>query len=226
MLNNPGAAKRIEGGVGALTALGFTPLEAEVYSFLLQESPATGYRIAQALGRPVANTYKAVEALQGRGAVLVDESATRQCRAVPAVELLAQMESGFRERRRRAAEALQSVAQPAEDHRIYQLTTSQQVWERCRAMLERARKVVLLDGFPLPLAELRPDLERAAARSARVLVKAYAPVAIAGAEVIQNPNPEKMLSQYLGHWIVLFIDGSELLLAALSPDGEQVRQAV
>jgi hypothetical protein len=41
----------------ALMALGFTELEARIYTFLLQESPATGYRIAQAIQKPVANTW-------------------------------------------------------------------------------------------------------------------------------------------------------------------------
>src|SRR5438874_1780106 len=74
--------------IRALVELGVTGLEAEVYTFLLQESPATGYRAAQALGRPVAGIYKALEALAHRGAVVVEEGTTRQYRSVPGEELL------------------------------------------------------------------------------------------------------------------------------------------
>jgi hypothetical protein len=63
-----------------LSTLGFTELEAAVYTFLVESSPATAYRVAQGIGRPVANTYKAVESLQQKGAVLVDETGTRLCR--------------------------------------------------------------------------------------------------------------------------------------------------
>ena len=81
--------------VQALQTLGFSALEASIYSFLLTESTATGYRIAQALGKPVANTYKGIQALQAKGAVLVEDGSTRLCRAVPPDELMGQMERAF-----------------------------------------------------------------------------------------------------------------------------------
>ena len=74
--------------VEVLSELGFTNLEAEIYAFLLQESPVTGYRIAQAIGKPAANTYKAIQTLELKGAVIVDEGSSRMCRAVSADELL------------------------------------------------------------------------------------------------------------------------------------------
>jgi HTH-type transcriptional regulator, sugar sensing transcriptional regulator len=51
----------------SLISLGFTPLEAEVYVCLVQDSPATGYRIAQTVGRPVAGIYKTIESLANKG---------------------------------------------------------------------------------------------------------------------------------------------------------------
>src|SRR5262249_37024015 len=104
-----------EDAIPSLTGLGFTELEAEVYIALLRASPATGYRVAQSIGRPVANTYKAIESLQHKGAVLVDEGASRLCRAVPAEELLAQLERTFRRRRQTAADALASLQAPPDD---------------------------------------------------------------------------------------------------------------
>src|SRR3974377_860031 len=92
--------------IHALTDFGFTDLEAEVYVFLLQEWPAPGYRGAHALGKPVANTYKAIESLQNKGAILVDEGANRLCRAVPAEELLSQLERNFQRFRKKGARGL------------------------------------------------------------------------------------------------------------------------
>ena len=85
--------------IQTLIDLGFTNLEAEIYTFLLQESPATGYRIAQAIGKPAANTYKTVQSLEKKGALLVDDSEKRLCRAVPADELLNRLERQFSERK-------------------------------------------------------------------------------------------------------------------------------
>ena len=215
-----------ERGVEALMALGFTALEAEVYCFLLEESPATGYRVAQSIGRPVANTYKAIEALQQKGAVLVDEGSNRQCRAIPAAELLAQLDRGFTTRRRTAAEALSRVRGAEDDTRIYQLRSRAQVHERSRSMLARAQSLVLIDVMPDLLEELRPDLEAVARRGVRVVVKTYRPTEIPGVQIILNPSADKVSSMYPGQWLVLFIDGAEHLLAALPDEGEDVLQAV
>jgi sugar-specific transcriptional regulator TrmB len=212
--------------VTALVSLGFTQLEAEVYHFLLGESPATGYRAAQALGRPVANTYKAIEALAAKGAVLVDDGTSRLCRAVPWEELLGQLDRSFAERKEHAAAALARLGGAGEDNRVYQLKSREQALERCRAMLARAQKVALVDVFPVALEELRADMERAAGRGVRVVAKTYAPADIPGVRVILNPNPEKVTSMYPGQWTVLFIDGAEYLLAALTPDGQDLLQAV
>ena len=37
--------------VQIINSIGFTTLEAEIYTYLLQHSPATGYRIAKGIGR-------------------------------------------------------------------------------------------------------------------------------------------------------------------------------
>src|SRR4051812_35804269 len=114
--------------IEALVALGFTGLEAEVYAWLLGESPATGYRVAQALGKPAANTYKAIESLQQKGAVLVEDGESRLCRAVPAEELLRQAERGFAEKRAAAARALSELRGPGGDERVYTIRTADQVF--------------------------------------------------------------------------------------------------
>lgn len=215
-----------EDGVQALTALGFTGLEAEVYTFLLQESPATGYRVAQGIGRPVANTYKAIEALSLKGAVLVEEGAGRQCRAVPAEELLGQLERGFQERRRQASQALAELRGAPDDDRVYHLRTRDQMLERCRAMLRRCQKIALIDAFTVPLELLRDDLVEAAARGVDVTLKAYTPVELPGVKVIMNPNGQAVMDMYPGQWLVLDIDGAEYLIASLSADGAEMNQAI
>src|SRR5438067_8708876 len=108
-------------GIEALAELGFTELEAQIYAFLLQESPATAYRIAQGTGRLPANTYNAVESLQAKGAILVDEGTNRHCRAVPPRELLALLQRRFDERRERATKALAELESSSPDERVYQL---------------------------------------------------------------------------------------------------------
>jgi hypothetical protein len=210
----------------SLTGLGFTELEAEIYVSLLRHAPATGYRVAQSIGRPVANTYKAIESLQHKGAVLVDEGSSRLCRAVPAEELLAQLERSFQRRRQEAANALASLRAAPDDDRVYQLQSVGQVFERCRRMLEGCEQAAVLDVFPKPLEELREAVEGAARRGVRVAVKAYAPAALAGVDVVVHPHGRATLRRWPGQWLNVVTDGREHLLAFLTPDARGLRQAV
>jgi sugar-specific transcriptional regulator TrmB len=215
-----------DGGIEALVELGFSRLEAEVYTLLLRESPATGYRVAQAIQRPAANVYKAIEALAAKGAVLVDDGTTRMCRAVPQSELLRQLAARFAERRSRAAKELAGIAKPAHDDRVYQLGSREQTLTRVREMLGRARKVVLVAAHPSPLEALRGDLERTAARGVDVAVKTYVDVTLAGIEVIVSTQSEELVTSWPGAELNVVVDGNEHVLALLPHTGEGVVQAV
>lgn len=157
--------------VRVLVDLGLTGLEAEAYTALAQNPPMTGYRIAQVLGKPAANIYKAIESLQAKGAIVVDEGANRVCQAVPAEELLGALERGFRESRERAAMAPAELESVPADHRVYRLRSRKQLIDRCRRVLRRAERVALVDAFTASLVKLRPGSEAAAARGVVVAVK-------------------------------------------------------
>lgn len=213
--------------VEALVELGFTQLEASVYAYLVESAPATGYRIAREIGKPVANTYKAVESLHQKGAVLIEETGeNRLCRAVPAGELLDRLAHGFRARHGRAAEALASLQPAAGDEGLYALTSVEQVYQRARAMLARAREVVLVDLFPEPARLLAGDLEAAAARGAAVAVRLYEPAELRGVRSVVTPDGHRVMARWPGQWLNLVSDGAEFLLSFLSGNGEGVQQAV
>src|SRR6266542_1955367 len=89
-------------GIEVLREIGLNQLEAEVYTFLLPSEPVTAYAVGAALGKATANVYKAIERLARLGAVLVEEGASRRCRAVPLKEFLRHTE---RERAARTREA-------------------------------------------------------------------------------------------------------------------------
>jgi sugar-specific transcriptional regulator TrmB len=209
-----------------LVALGFTGLEAEAYTFLIGVSCATGYRVAQEIGKAVANTYKALETLERKGAVLVDEGKNRVFRAVPASELLSRLERGYKQRCRDAAETLARIDEPQSDDRLYQLRSCDQVMERCRAMLDRSQSVVVVDAVPSILEELRPHIEEAVARNVEVVVKTYSEVSLSGARVIVRPRGHEIVDALPGAMISINIDGTEQLLALLQRSGDEVHQAI
>jgi sugar-specific transcriptional regulator TrmB len=205
-------------GVTELIALGFSELEAEVYVFLLRESPATGYRVAQAIGRTAANTYKTLESLEAQGAIMVEESESRLCRAVSPRELLSGLEATFTRQRSDAAETLSKVITDHSDDRVYQLKTPTQVFERCRSILGDARQVVLVDIFPRPLDELHAAIAKAIARGVRVAILAYEPAELPGATVVLNHQAPTVRSRWAGHWVNIAADSAEHVNALLTPD--------
>jgi sugar-specific transcriptional regulator TrmB len=212
--------------IQALTALGLTAIEAEIYISLLKESPATGYRIAQMIGKPTGNTYKASETLSTKGAILVEEVPRRQCRAVPYDEFLSGLERSFQKRTIQAREYLASIPMAIHDDKIYRLNSPDQVMERARTMLDRAHVMAILDIFPRPLEDLIPEVEKCAARGVAVTVKTYDAVAIKGVHTVLDFMADKIIERWPGQWVNVVIDSTEHLLAFLSQDCLSVHQAV
>ena len=197
----------------ALRALGFTEIDARVYAYLLENEPTTGYRISHDIGKPTANTYKSIASLERLGAVQVDDSANRQVRAVPPRELMAQLERGFRARKKRAEAALTALSRSGEDDRLYALRTVDQVLERAHSMIRRARGMIVADLFPLPLRELEKELSRAAHRGVRVAIKTYqrdGPATDSGPGVSRQtpPDAEAVLAAWPGEQITIVVDAA------------------
>lgn len=211
---------------GALTALGFTETEARIYCELLRGGPATGYRLAQAVGKAPANTYQALSVLAQKGAVLIDEGDTKTHRAAPPEELLAGLKRSFDGRRGEAQAALAGLQAPVADDRIYQLQTSTQVYERARAMIAAAREIVLFDAFPGPLAALTPELVAAAARGVTVAGLTYGPPSDLPFLTVDSHGGGLIGERWPGQQLSLVADAAEHLIVLLSPDGDRVRHGV
>lgn len=220
-------SRQASGPIQSLVALGFTELEAAVYTYLVENSPATGYRVAHDVGKPVANTYKAIESLHQKGALIVDESGeNRQVRAVPPQELLDQLGEAFQQRHATASEALSHLQPDDQDFGVYTLTNSEQVFARASHMLERADEVVLADLFPISLSRLRAKLEETADRGITVVARVYEPTTLKGVETVPSARGAELIDRWPGQWLNLVIDGKECLLSFLTRDGQETHQAV
>lgn len=202
--------------VHSLAQLGFTNLEAEIYAFLVSESPATGYRIAQAIGKPAANTYKAIQSLERKGAVVVEDGASRQCRAVPVDELLGRMTREFQTHRDHAARALRELGQPKADDRVYQIRSMEGVTQRLRQMLVEAKGVVLASIPSSVLSEVREELLQATDRSVDVALRTDSQDELLGIETILRESSADLPWKELQ----VVVDGEQHLVAFLSREGE------
>ncbi|HRZ79865.1 MAG TPA: helix-turn-helix domain-containing protein [bacterium] len=206
--------------VGRLIKLGFNRLEAEVYLTLLKESPLTGYRLAQILNKAAANTYKALESLEKRGAVVAEGSPNvKQYVAIPIADYMNQLESGFRNDRQFLEESLKDIKYSISGDKIYMLQTFDQVLEKCSRMLENAEYSVIVDAFPSMLKKIIPQLEKAALNGVNIIVNAYEPVNVKNCRVIVKSNAKKVLQLWSGDWMNIAVDGKEYLITACEKDG-------
>ena len=209
-----------------LRRLGLTQLESEVYTALAGRPPTTAYALARAVGKPTANVYKAVEALGRKGAVLVEDGATRLCRAVPANVLLTRLEQAARRDIEEARDLFARAEPPASDERVYRLEAPGEVIARCVEMLDRATRFAVIDAFPAALQAVAAAAERAAARGVRVFVEAYAPCAVAGADVVVVGHGPVTLDRWRSEQLNVAVDGREHVAALLSQDLAVVYQAI
>lgn len=210
-----------------LKALGFTELEARLYCTLLQAGPSTGYRLAKLCGKAPPNVYQALGQLTQKGVVLVEEGEPSAYRAAAPSEVLAALEAGFERARVKADGALQSLARPQDDDRIYQIGEAGQVIERARAMLASAREIVLFDLFPAPLDTLREDLARCAARGVTVAGLIYGEsTGIEGVIQRRATAEARVASDWPGHQLTLVVDGREHLVALMAEGLAGVHRAL
>lgn len=204
----------------SLAALGLTPLEAEAYRFVLSTPQASGYRIAQALGKPVGNIYKTIESLEAKGAILTsDDGGTRVAAAVPAEEWIRGRRATFDAACIRAARELQSFtdAPEADDDLVYRIVDPAAVFERARSMLRQASRFALASITPRLLPHVADALHACGQRSLAVGVKVYEPCEIPGVETAVDPRGSDALVDAPGEWIILSVDGRACLHALFHP---------
>ncbi|RYG79655.1 hypothetical protein EON77_08810 [bacterium] len=206
----------------ALVPFGFTALESEVYAFLLKENPATGYRIAQAIGKPAANTYKAIASLERKGALSVEDGESRQCVPVAPAALLGRLAKRYEADQKGALAALKKAAvPPAATARLTTIHGTESALGAARAMLGAARVHVLLHAHADLLEALAPEIEAAAPD---------APVYILGAESVEIAGVEWIPARGKGdegYVLEMAVDTSSGILAtAADAGGELVSTAI
>ncbi|UCE23918.1 MAG: TrmB family transcriptional regulator [Candidatus Zixiibacteriota bacterium] len=209
-----------------LIQMGFSKYEAAAYIFLLQHSPATGYRVAKGIGTSYSNTYKILRSLEQRGYLLLEQGTRNRYRAIGIDELTEILQKNFLQHRDRLAEAFLDLPRVESDPSIYQLKTVDQVYARCEKMLGECQKRALLEIFPEPLERLMGTLEAASARGCQIVVRIYRPARIKGVTTVLSPYAEQNIVAWDSQWLAIYIDGLQYLQAVLANGGKAVLQGV
>jgi len=211
---------------GPLQALGFTETEALVYGYLVENSPATGYRVSHAIGKQPANTYKALSSLEDKGAVIIESGKSNLCYAVPPDELLDSLAKRFQQHQLAAKRELEALPSPSAYAGIFHLKSVEQVIERASTMVRDAEAIVVCDLSPGPCERLAPVLRKAAASGVLVVCHVYADEEIEGVHTLNMAERDLESIDWPGQQISVVVDSLEHLLGLLSLDMEHVHEAV
>ncbi len=193
---------------------GLSGLEAEAYLAVLAEPDSTGYRISQVLGKPAPNTYKALDSLVNKGAILADEgSRSRTFTAVPVREQVIQRSHKLDMLVDEIEEGLERIPKPRSDEGVYKLSSVHQVLARAQEMIANARDTIVADADNLPMKKLSDGFMCAAERGVRVLLHGREPMNLPGCEFISG-----VTEGWQGDMLVLITDYREYLVAFMSND--------
>ncbi|MFC2103781.1 TrmB family transcriptional regulator [Bacteroidota bacterium] len=208
-----------------LSSLGFSFLESEVYLELLANEPMTGYRVAKQINKPTANVYKAIDSLSQRGAVLIEDNKNRKCKAVPPEEFINHFEKSMLSKTNNLKTQLKDIGKVYYDERSYAIESVPLVFERFESMMNKCKKIAVIDIFPEPLKKVKGIIERAIERGIEVHIQVYAPTKIKGANIAYTELASDVLNYWQSQQLNLMIDGEEHLLALMNNNLDNVLQA-
>lgn len=215
--------------LNALMDQGFSALESRVYVHLLEsQQDETGYSVAKAVGKPVANVYKVLDSLKKRGAALESEHTKgRQYRAIAVADFL-DLERSKRETRFNHLLSLaQDIQVPNEFELLYNIDDVENALVLAKRVIHKATKVLLIDVAPKLFNEIIPLLEeKIDSQEIVIYIKSSRPVDIEG---VINVNPKMEapeLTDTPNSWIEVSADSNHYLLANFSKDGSAVKTGI
>jgi len=157
-----------------LRNIGMNDLEATIYIWLLKNKRSTGYKIAVQIGKPVANTYKALNSLEKKGAVICDNSSSKAFfDTIPIGEFLNKIEKQFRNQRNKIIKEVNKLELINDSSGIYELKSKELVFEKANSIINTAEHTILIDGFPAPLNKVKEYLEKRNRNDISIYVKSY-----------------------------------------------------
>lgn len=213
--------------IAPLVEVGFSDLESQVYVTLLRRPALTGYKIAQILGKPVPNTYNALEALQKKGVVLsAHDGKSKRYSVLPVRDYLDQLESDFESKRNRIEKALETIEPPTLQEGVYRIDNVEQFYQRAVAVMRGAKEVVAVDACPGPMERILGALVEVSGGKPRTVAKVYSQVDIPGCDTVLYDIGGTEFEGWPVEWLHVFVDGAEYVMGLFDKRSGRLVQSV
>jgi len=203
-----------QGVVPALTALGFSLNESRAYQALLQESPATGYEVGVRAQIPRSAVYGVLRRLVSAGAARSIAGTPERFAPAPAEELLMLLRKRFDSSAHQLEDAIRLLdsTPPAPD--AFSVKGYQRVLEEAERLIRTAQQRLVISGWPREIAQLTPELKRAAKKRVYIVAFSHATLAPIPGEVFSYGLEEASLEEFWKHRLIVVADDQRTLIGA------------
>lgn len=210
-----------EGPIDKLVRIGFSEYEAKAYVALLRESPLTGYQIAKLSGVPRSMVYEVLGKLVARGAAMTlrKEGSTRYA-PVPAAEFLDHWHREHEDLVASLKDDLEILDTTSDLEYVWSIEGHDHVMAKAEEMIGQAERRIYLSLLPATYPALEPALRAAVGRGVQVALYSTGELDLPGGRVIANPVPELTRERVGGLWLVLVVDGEEVLIGELLTENQ------
>jgi Cd2+/Zn2+-exporting ATPase len=200
--------------IDGLSEIGLTEYEAKVYLALLQEHPASGYRISQGSGVPRSMVYQALGRLEAKGFVMkaTGERATLY-RPLPPEVLLEGVQQDHLERMRLLSRGLEKLYAARQEDRLWNIAGLSSVLAYAREMIRSAEEELMLVLADRELEALQADIIDAHGRGVLLSTLLTGLSEFPYGEVARHPPLESELQEITGNLVVV-VDRREALIAS------------
>ena len=201
-----------------LKRLDFTEYEAKAYLALLSsEQPLTGYAVAKNSGVPRSKIYETIETLLSRGDVIASPGDPPLYQAISAKELISSRKAEAEDNFSKAEKYLAELEIGSHDRdNIWNITGCDAICQKVTECLRSAEKRILLEIWAEDFYAVEDELKDAAKRGVQIIIVSYGELKANYAVVYQHDMSDTITEEYGGRWIVLSVDGSQVLAGAVS----------
>ena len=202
--------------VEKLVEIGFSEYEAKAYVALLQENPITGYQLAKLSGVPRSMIYEVLGKLTTRGAAMTlhKETGTKYA-PVPAHEFLDQLHHDHEVLVVSLKDDLGSMDRLSDLEYVWNIEGHENIMAKVLEMIAQAECRIYVSLLPATFAALQEALQEAIDRDVQVVVYSTGELDLMGGRMIAAPAPEEAEERIEGLWLVLVVDGKEVLIGEL-----------
>jgi sugar-specific transcriptional regulator TrmB len=202
------------GVVAALVALGFSLNESRAYHALLQESPATGYEVGVRASIPRSAVYGVLRRLVSVGAARSIAGSPERFAPAPPEEVLTLLRKRFDSSANSLEEAVKQVDTTPATPDAFSVKGYSRVLEESERLIRGAQSRLVLSGWPRELAQLAPELRRAAKRKVYIVIFSHSALAHVPGEIFSYGLEESSLEEFWKHRLVVVADDQRTLIGA------------